>query len=845
MAEPVHGPLSGNIYIDALLNDGWKWQTSGQASPILFQQFSDDGARAWSNLEMSAYIDAALSWEAVANIRIAPFTQSAIEVFDPGHPNDPDLKEFLRNDSFFDVPAGTTTNGQHEYPQEPFGPNVYHFTAIGDFNIQSPSWDSSDTPNLAIGGRAYRTLAHEIGHALGLSHAHPDDSIGGAGLPGVSGPFGSFGNNNLDQGIYTIMGYNPGWASVQNPAGQGITAYGYEAGPMALDIAAIQFLYGANMEHATGNNTYVLPDDNVQGVKLDFGYLPATAWQCIWDAGGNDTIAYFGSKNTIIDLTAATIDDSPTGGGVPSYAAGVFGGFTIAQGVVIENAKSGSGDDKLTGNAADNKLEGNGGNDQLFGQAGNDKLFGGDGTDLLVGGQGADEIDGGADSDTVSYANSTAVIVNLASGHGLGGMAQGDTLVDVENVIGSKFGDILTGNDSDNTLIGGKGDDLLIGGKGDDILNGGDGDDAFDGGAGADQFYGGTGIDTVSYTTSDSGVIVDMTNAAAGGGDGLGDTFYKIEIVRGSSFDDTIRGTKASDHLEGGNGNDILEGRGGADQLFGGDGFDFASYEHSASSVFVSLVPLVANSGDAQGDQYDSIEGLIGSAYNDVLQGDDGDNVLIGGGGKDGLLGGLGYDIASYETSLMGLTIDLSLTKNSTGDAFGDSYDSIEAIRATKFDDEIYIKDIWPTAIDGGAGYDRLHVLIGSKPIDLSTVLLIGIESVDLTFAAGNNTFHGSNADEVIDAGAGNDTLYGNGGADTFVGGAGADTMDGGLGFDIVDYSASGTAVNVNLTTGLGKGGDAQGDQYANIEKIIGSAYSDQLTGGPGSNVINGGAGTT
>ena len=74
---------------------------------------------------------------------------------------------------------------------------------------------------------------------------------------------------------------------------------------------------------------------------------------------------------------AATLDYSPTGGGVVSFVDGVWGGYTIANGVVIENATGGSGDDVLLGNSAANVLTGNAGNDTLMGRGGNDTLNGG------------------------------------------------------------------------------------------------------------------------------------------------------------------------------------------------------------------------------------------------------------------------------------------------------------------------------------------------------------------------------------------------------------------------------------------------------------------------------------
>jgi len=198
-------------------------------------------------------------------------------------------------------------------------------------------------------------------------------------MAGVNGSFGDYGDFDLNQGIYTTMSYNDGWQLHPDADGNGFPPgspndYGYQAGPMALDIAVIQAKYGADMTYNVGDNKYFLPDANEAG----------TFWTCIWDAGGEDAIVHRGSQAATIDLTAATLDYSPTGGGMISWADGIFGGYTIANGVVIENAKGGGGGDIITGNASANLLKGRDGADVLTGGGGKDQLVGGDGADRFV-----------------------------------------------------------------------------------------------------------------------------------------------------------------------------------------------------------------------------------------------------------------------------------------------------------------------------------------------------------------------------------------------------------------------------------------------------------------------------
>jgi Ca2+-binding RTX toxin-like protein len=133
-------------------------------------------------------------------------------------------------------------------------------------------------------------------------------------------------------------------------------------------------------------------------------------------------------------------------------------------------------------------------------------------------------------------------------------------------------------------------------------------------------------------------------------GDAAGDVLTSIEELRGSDYDDIFRGRTGNfaETLSGDAGNDILEGRGGGDTLNGSTGFDFASYESSPGRVDVSLLPVPGLNGvqlnDAAGDTLISIEGLIGSFFNDNLAGDNADNELRGGNGGDALSGNGGAD---------------------------------------------------------------------------------------------------------------------------------------------------------------------------------------------------------
>ncbi|WP_298192432.1 calcium-binding protein [Novosphingobium sp.] len=122
--------------------------------------------------------------------------------------------------------------------------------------------------------------------------------------------------------------------------------------------------------------------------------------------------------------------------------------------------------------------------------------------------------------------------------------------------------------------------------------------------------------------------------------------------------------------------------------------------------------------------------------------------------------------------------------------------------------------------------------------------LITGWDGDDtLNGANGNDRIEGGRGDDTLGGGAGADLLAGGEGADTLIGGAGADTLIGGNGSDTASYEGAGTRVVVSLAVRSGKGGEALGDKYAEIENLNGTAYNDILIGDAGANVLTGGAG--
>lgn len=440
------------------------------------------------------------------------------------------------------------------------------------------------------------------------------------------------------------------------------------------------------------------------------------------------------------------------------------------------------------------------GNDTLFGGVQADFLIGLGGADNLRGGGGGDVLDGGAGVDQARYDDSPErVSVTLFSGSGTGGFAQGDTLVSIENLLGSAFNDNLQGDNGANVLDGGGGIDNIVGNRGDDILrgggtlfggdgrdtltgagdndrlDGGTGDDLLVGGGGADLFLGGAGQDVASYDSSAAAVRINLLIGTAFGGDASGDRFDSIEVLIGSAFADQLTGDASDNRLTGLAGADILSGAGGRDTLDGGTGADF-------------------------------------------LFGNDGDDLLLASAGADTLSGGNGVDLASYAASAAGVTVTLSGGAGTGGLAAGDILTLVENLAGSAFAD-VLRGDTGANGLFGGAAGDRLEGGGGADVLDG------GAGADSMAGGAGNDTYRIDAAGDRID--------------EAVAGSGGIDTVQARISFDLAGASLTGAVENLTL---IGPGSlEGRGNGLANT--IVGSTGANLIAGRGGNDILTGGLG--
>lgn len=336
--DPAHPVKIKALDYDAAMVNSWSafWAARGQRRPDDLVDHQSDVQR-WpgtGNSQDAYMYEAAKAFEAVSNIRFERAgTNSEADIL------------LMRTFGHEIMPR---TQGRLVYGEGPSDNAVrqtWGYIASGQpWSDDGPSygdWDFNGGYD-PIGGIGFQHALSLVAETLGLKAANP----GGFGAP------------------YTLMStqYVP-----QDSKKSG--GYGFMKTPGPIEIAAVQALYGAKPA-ATGNDTYILPTQNAAS------WQGSTGWTTIWDTGGIDTISAERSTTPVsINLNAASLDpNDPNGAGYLSRQINVYGGFNIANGVVVENATGGRGHDLLVGNGGANVLGGGLGNDTLKGMGGKDSF---------------------------------------------------------------------------------------------------------------------------------------------------------------------------------------------------------------------------------------------------------------------------------------------------------------------------------------------------------------------------------------------------------------------------------------------------------------------------------------
>ncbi len=543
---------------------------------------------------------------------------------------------------------------------------------------------------------------------------------------------------------------------------------------------------------------------------------------------------------------------------------GNYAGGGTVRGIEVLTLSTGAGDDLITtlDMFLDDQVTTNDGNDTVRVAGGRDTIDLGGGNDLLI-----------IDYSTVTYAIDTvpAGRTNAFSGTletGYSGQYYKTINGNVDNTV------VFSGVERFH-LMGGLGGDNLLTGAGNDTLNGGGGADTLTGGAGNDVYVidnigdgivegAGGGFDTVMVMVNDWTFASNVEAAIlAGNATILSSNASPHELRANPTLASLLSGGGGNDILLGGAGNDTLVGGTGADSLIGGSGFDLASYGSATTGVTARLDLPAQNTGEAAGDTYTGVSGLIGSGFNDALVGDAttnslnggggddylaglgnndllsgdagndildggagndtldggiGDDILDGGAGADSMIGGGGFDLTSYFGATGGVIARLDISALNTGEAAGDTYTGVSGLSGSGFAD-VLVGDGTANSLYGGGGDDYLAGL------------------------GDNDLMSGDAGNDILDGGAGNDTLHGGIGDDILDGGTGADSMIGGGGFDLTSYFGATGGVIARLDISALNTGEAAGDTYTGVSGLSGSGFADVLVGDGTANSLYGGGG--
>jgi VCBS repeat-containing protein len=480
-----------------------------------------------------------------------------------------------------------------------------------------------------------------------------------------------------------------------------------------------------------------------------------------------------------------------------------------------------------------------------------------------------------ADTDGATSDSTLSISYTKPGGNIIAGTSAAETL------LGTNAADVISGGDGNDTLRGGLGNNTLFGGNGDDILiadliasNGNSilnfyevGNNQFTGGAGNDTLSGGYGFDTAFYTGKFSDYLIDTSNPlairvidrlASDGDDGT-DTLSGIErlvfadIVVDLGINPANRPAVGAPNVTGAVvqagtstnlnifGTAIIDLGGGAItyQLLQANGTAVPSWitldsvnklinlsPPSGTNQAIDLVIIGTTSAglpafdnvrifawDPAASTVSSALTVSGTAGADQIVATNTNATILGSAGADTLINGTSSSLVSISyAGSAAINLNLFTNINAGGDAAGDRFFGFQKFTGTSFND-VFTAGYASGTFDGGDGDDIFYQ----------------------TTNEARNIFNGGNGNDqfILSVGSGR----GSGGLAVVAGGAGADTISiDGFTFAELDYSASATGVTVAPGLNIGRGGDAQGDQFIGRStsgnagfSILGSAFNDTL----------------
>lgn len=704
------------------------------------------------------------------------------------------------------IKMGPMTQGHTVETAEGYAPDADRFDRVGWGSVW---YNHTDYNNPLLGSDEYANVfLHEIGHALGLKHGHATQLGHGTTFPALPDDHNSF--------EYSIMTYSQyvgdDFISVDNAVNHPTTL-------MMDDIAALQYLYGADYSYNRTNTTYTFnPSTGEMSINGAGQGRPSanTILLTIWDGGGNDTYNFSNYASQL------TIDLNPGGWTSLGRQRANLGDGHVARGNIanaylyrdkagslIENAIGGKANDHIFGNKANNNLYGNGGKDTLDGRAGADGMFGGAGNDTYY-------VDNSRDR-TIEAARAgtdrvfTRVSYALAAGSSIELLSTSDNGTAPINLFGNELANVLLGNNGKNLLRGGRGDDVL---------------------------QGGGGFDTADYSTASGKVTVSLSGivGSSSGADGH-DDLVTIEGLRGSRFNDTLIGNTLDNVLYGGAGADRMTGGAGKDTYYvdnagdrvievNGGGTDrvLSSVSHTLASYVENLTLTGTANIKGTGNGLDNI--ITGNAGSNVLSGLGGNDKLDGGRGADTLVGGPGNDTYYVDNSADRIVetagagtdrVFSSITYTLSGNVENLTLTGSANINGTgNAQDNVLIGNNGDNVLSGGSGGDDIAYQSGGNDrILTSTYVALGRIRIDHGHA---DKGPGQGTDDVF----GVHHFVGSKSDDFIVGGGFGETIEGEIRGPVLDYRGAYEGSYDFLSGGGGN------------DVIIGRFSFDTLTGGDG-----------